>query len=159
MKALLVIAASLMLAACGSSNLVVLNPVKPVRTDTVQLVYEDSTVGVPDEAVAHTKQYMREAFFEGDAPAFREGMNGVTIRYGFIGFKDGSRIGRYFLGGLGNGGAKMVLRAEFYDAGGAKIGEVQSSGEIRGGFLGGSSNSAIKKAVDEIATYAESQLR
>lgn len=153
-------APALLLAACGSSNLVVLEPVKaPVRTDTVQLLYEDSTVGVPDDAVAHTKEYMQEAFFGGDQPVFHRGENGVTIRYGYIGFKDGSRLGRYFLGMLGNGGANMVLRAEFYDATGNKIGEAQSTGEINGGFLGGSSNSAIKKAVEEIADYAKAQLR
>jgi len=153
-----VVAPALLLAACGSSNLVVLEPVKaPVKTDTVQLVYENATVGVPDDAVANTKEYMNEAFFSGDHPVFHKGLNGISVHYGYIGFKKGSRFGRYMLGGLGNGGANMVLRAEFYDAAGNKIGEVQSTGKITGGFLGGSSNSAIKKAVKEVADYAESQ--
>jgi hypothetical protein len=154
------VAPALLLAACGSSNLVVLDPVRaPVKTDTVSLVYENSTVGVPEDAVAHTKQYMHEAFFTDDDAPFHEGMNGVSIHYGFIGYKNGSRIGRYFLGGLGNGDANMVLRAEFYGPNGEKLGEAQSTGKIGGGFLGGSSNSAIKKAVKEIENYAAATFR
>lgn len=143
------------LSACGSSNLIVTTPVaQPVKAETVDLVYEGSTVGVPDEAVARTKEYMEDAFFGGDHPAFRKGHGGVTLKYGYMGFKKGSRVGRYFLGFAGNGAANMVLRAEFFDASGQKIGEAQSTGRIGMGFLGGSSNSAIKKAVKEVHTYA-----
>jgi hypothetical protein len=148
------------LAGCGSSNLIVLDPVKaPIKADTISLVYENSTVGVPDDAVAQTKHYMHEAFFGGDHPAFREGMNGISIHYGYVGFKKGSRFGRWMIGNIGNAGANMVLRAEFYDAAGNKIGEAQSQGQINSGLLGGSANSAIKKAVKEIEQYAEAQFR
>jgi len=149
-----------MLSACGSSNLVVTTPIsQPIKSQTIALEYNQSTVGVPDEAIVATKNYMEDAFFGGKHPQFRHGNDGITIRYGYIGYKRGSRLGRYFLGFMGNGGANMVLRAEFIDASGNKIGEAQSTGQISSGFLGGSSNSAVKKAVKEIRDYAVAQFR
>ena len=153
--ALALVGASMM-AACGSSHMMVLTPAtQQVHVEQADLEYVDSTVGVPEEALAKTKQYMEDRFFSGDDAVFRRGDNGITVKYGFIGYKQGSRLGRYFLGALGNGGANMVLRAEFFDAAGNKLAEVQSEGEINAGFFGGSSNSAIKKAVKEIGDYAE----
>ncbi|MBA15571.1 MAG: hypothetical protein CMN73_04365 [Sphingomonas sp.] len=160
LKTIFVAVMAIALAACGKSSMVVLQPVShPVSTNVVQLVYENSTVGVPDDAVARTKQYMDEEFFTGDDAIFRNAEGGVTIRYGYIGFEEGSRVGRYFLGALGNDDAKMVLRAQFFDAQGNKIGEIQSEGTIGGGFFGGSSNSAIRRAVREVASYARAALR
>jgi hypothetical protein len=151
---------ALLLAACGGSSMMVLEPVKaPAKTDTAELTMENNTVGVPDEAIARTKEYMREEFFTGKKAVFREGKGGIGIRYGYIGYKEGSRVGRYFLGPLANSNAKMVLRAEFFDAAGNKIGEVQSQGDVGGGFFGGSHNSAIKRAVREIADYARATFR
>lgn len=156
----LALAGALMLSACGGSSMMVLEPVRPAaKSDTVTLEYDNSTVGVPDEAVARTKEYMAEEFFRGEKATFREGAGGVSIKYGYIGFKEGSRVGRWLLGPLVNSNAKMVLRAQFFDASGAKIGEIQSEGNVGGGFFGGSSNSAIKRSVKEIADYARTTLR
>lgn len=159
MRCAAMLAATLLLAACGGGSMMVLEPVRaPAKTNVVALEYDASTVGVPDDAIAKTKEYMAEEFFTGDDAVFRQGSEGVTIKYGYIGFKQGSRVGRWLLGPLVNSNAKMVLRAQFFDAGGAKIGEVQSEGTVGGGFFGGSSSSAIKRAVKEIATYSRSAL-
>lgn len=95
---------------------------------------------------------MQEAFFEKDA-AFSHG-RGLTVRYRFVGFDRGSRMSRYFLGGLAGGEAEMVLEAEFVAPDGKVLAKVQSQGRVNGGFFGGSSNSAIDGAVKEIRDYA-----
>lgn len=160
MKAAFAACVALALSACGASNMIVLEPNKtPMRADNVELVYDASTVGVPEEAIAKTKQFMEERFFRKDKAVFKAGAGGVTVKYGFIGYKEGSRMSRYFLGGLGNGAANMVLRASFYGPDGAKLSEAQSTGEIGSGFFGGSHESAIKKAVNEIGNYAEATYR
>lgn len=159
-KILLAVAAAAALSGCGASNMVVLQPVSKVtKAETAELVYENSTVGVPDQAVAKTKQFMEEAFFSGKKAVFKRGPGGVTVRYGFIGYKEGSRASRYFLGPLGNGKANMVLRAEFIGPDGGKLSETQSTGELGMGFFGGSHESAIKKAVGEISSYATATFR
>lgn len=160
MKKAIMLVMALVLAACGSSNLIVMEPVKaPAKTDAVTLVYDGSTVGVPEENITKTRQLMEEAFYGGKAPLFRNATGGVTIKYGYLSYKPGSQFGRYMLGGLGVGKAKMVLRADFVGADGVKLGSAQADAEISGGFFGGSSNSAIKKAVGEIRNYAAAQLK
>ncbi len=53
----------------------------------------------------------------------------------------------------------MVLEAEFVDPAGTVLSRVRAEGEIGMGVFGGSSNSAIDKAVKEIRDYAITHYR
>jgi len=141
------------LIGCGASHLIVEQPNRSsVRAQALDLQYDNTVTGVPQSASVHVQQKMEEAFFGKNAP-FARGRD-ITIRYRFIGYDKGSRIGRYFLGAMGVGEAQMVLEAEFVDPQGNILSRIRSEGEIGAGFFGGSSNSAINKAVKEIRQYA-----
>lgn len=156
LAALAAIAATL--SACGASHMVVMEPNRSaVKAEGVQLVYDDSVMGVPQEAVDKVKRYMQDRFF-GEGAAFTRG-NEMTVRYGFVGFDEGSQFSRWFFGGLGDGKATMVIQAEFVDQNGNVLAKVQSEGELSAGFFGGDSDSAIKKAVGEIGDYAETNFQ
>lgn len=58
------------------------------------------------------------------------------------------------LGGLAGGEAKMVVRAEFFDAAGNSLAVINAEGTISGGFLGGDAGSGLRGAAKEIAAYA-----
>lgn len=141
------------ISACASNHILVEQPaVTAFHTQSVALDYEAGGAGVTDDAAAYLQRKMQEAFFSGDTP-FARG-NGLTIRYRFIGFDRGSRMGRYFLGGLAGGEAQMVIQAEFVAPDGKVLAKIQSQSRVNGGFFGGSSNSAIDGAVKEIRDYA-----
>jgi hypothetical protein len=141
------------LSACASSNNIVLAPNSTNYTSpAVALVYDNATVQVEDKKVALLGKYLEEALFDAD-PAFAKGQ-GLTIKYGFIGYDEGSQAMRYLAGPLA-GGAKMVIVAEFFDPNGKSLAKIQSEGTVSGGFFGGDSDSAIKGAAKKIAKFAE----
>jgi len=149
--ALLVAAAPL--SACASNHLLVQQPASSrFHAQSVTLSYQGGGAAATDDAAAYLQQKMKEAFFEKDAP-FSQG-NELTVRYRFVGFDRGSRMSRYFLGGLAGGEAEMVIEAEFVAPDGKVLAKVQSQGRVQGGFFGGSSNSAIDGAVKEIHDFA-----
>jgi hypothetical protein len=146
------------LAACGSGHLVVEQANRSsIRAQSIQLEAADSTTTVPEGALAYTQEKLEAALFGGDRPVFQRGGRDLTVRYRYISFDRGSRAGRWLAGPLGMGEAQMVLEAEFVDPSGTVVARVRGQGELSGGFFGGSSNSAIDKAVNEIARYARQQ--
>lgn len=144
---------ALPLAGCGASHLIVEQPNRSaVRAQAIALKYDDSITGVPQSASDYVQRKMEEAFF-GKNAAFTRGQD-ITVRYGFVGFDKGSRLGRWALGSFGVGEAQMVIQAEFLDPQGTVLARVRSEGEVGAGFFGGSANTAIDKAVAEIRQYA-----
>lgn len=146
-------AASFGVSGCASSNNIVLAPNSTHYTSSnVSLVYDNATIKVEDKKVELLNKYLEEALFNSDA-AFAKG-DGLTIKYGFIGYDEGSQAMRYLAGPLA-GGAKMVIVAEFFDPAGNSLAKIQSEGTVAGGFFGGDSDSAIKGAAKKIAKFAE----
>lgn len=146
-----VLAGTLVAGCAGSSNMVVTPNQSDFRSQTVDLVYGGATVSAEDEGVTELKRYMEEAFYE--KGLFSRGA-GLTVKYGFMTYDEGSQAARYFLGMIGGGEAKMVVGAEFYDTNGNLLARIQSEGRLNGGFFGGDASSAVKKAAQEIANYA-----
>ena len=151
---MIVAAAAFSLSACmsNSSYIVQAANTSNYSATAVQLVYDDATVQVEQEKVELLNGYLAEAMFENDKSNFVPG-EGLTVKYGFVGYDEGSQAARYFAGGLA-GGAKMVIVAEFLDAEGNSLSKIQSEGSVAGGFFGGDSDSAIKGAAKQIAKYA-----
>jgi hypothetical protein len=146
-------AVSFGVSGCASSNNIVLAPNSAnYKSSNVALVYDNATVKVEDKKVALLNKYLEEALFDSDA-VFAKG-EGLTIKYGFIGYDEGSQAMRYLAGPLA-GGAKMVIVAEFLDPAGNSLAKIQSEGTVAGGFFGGDSDSAIKGAAKQIAKFAE----
>jgi hypothetical protein len=150
----LFIAVAAPLGGCAASHLIVEQPAtQVVHVDAVTLAYDDTTTAVPQSASAYVQHKMENAFFGGDHPLFQKGTQ-MTVRYHFVGYDAGSRVGRYFAGTFGVGEAQMVLEAVFVDGSGNTIARVRGQGQVRAGFFGGSANTGIDKAVKEIARYA-----
>jgi hypothetical protein len=158
-KLALLLFVAMPLTACASSHLIVEQPShSTLRANAVTLAYDETVTGVPQAASAYVQHKMEEAFFGAPQAYFTQGQE-MTVRYHFVGFDQGSRFGRYMLGALGVGEAQMVLEAQFVAPDGTVLAVVRGESEVRGGFFGGSSNTAIDKAVREIRDYAVQHFR
>jgi len=150
--------ASLGLGGCASSVLTVEKPhVGSERFSSAELVYDQSSVPVDQNNLDYTKEKMEAALFAGDSPIFTRG-SGLTIRYRYVGFNEGSRVGRYLLPGIA-GGATVILETDFVARDGTVLATVRGEGEVGGGFAGGSNKSGIDQAIEEIAAYAAREFR
>ena len=152
------IVASIALSACASSVLTVEKPYSGAeRYSSAELKYDQSSVPVDENNLSYTQRKLDQALFGGKSPIFKRGQ-GLTVRYRYVGFNEGSRVGRYLLPGIA-GGSKIVLEADFVNSEGAVLATVRGEGAVAGGFFGGSNKSGVDKAVSEIADYAARNFR
>lgn len=146
-------------AACANNSLMVETPnASSYRTQYASLEAADSTVNVDAENQAYTLRKLNDAFFGGETPLFREG-EGITAKFRYITFDEGSQVGRYLGGGILGGGSKVVLEVSFYAPSGNELAVVRSEAAVNGGFFGGSNKSGIDAAVKNVAEYAASEFR
>lgn len=146
------------LAGCANSSLLVEQPYTgSFRTMSATIVANTSTVAVDQENLDYTQRELEEAFFGGDDPVFTRG-DGMTVRYRYLGFDEGSQALRYLTGPIA-GGSKVVLEVEFVGPSGEVLSTVRGEGTVSGGFFGGSNKSGIDNAIKEIATYAEERFK
>jgi hypothetical protein len=145
------------LAACGGSKLTVVQPLNSYTGPQSLLLEYQPSSAVPDSVANYVQSKMDHAFFKGNPP-FGRGRD-ITVRYRFVEFEPGSRVGRAVLGPLGIGTAEVAVEAQFLDQQGKLIARVRSRGETRAGIFGGSFYSAIDRAVEDIRRYAISQFK
>jgi hypothetical protein len=152
-------AAALTLSACANSALTVESPNRANYHTNMAQVQRDPEmiVAVDAENLTYTQRELEKAFFEGEAPLFQRGQ-GLTVRYRYVGFNEGSRLGRYLTGGI-TGGSKVVLEVDFVNPDGTVMSTVRGEGTVSGGVLGGSNKSGIDKAVKRVAEYAATHYR
>lgn len=151
--------AALTLAGCANSALTVETPNRSDFRAAAASVERDPEmiVAVDSANLAYTQQELEKALFTGKAPLFDRG-SGLTVRYRYVGFEEGSRLGRYLTAGM-TGGSQVVLEVDFLGPDGAVLSTVRSQGNVSGGLFGGSNKSGIDKAVKKIAEYAAAQFR
>ncbi|MEM1132952.1 MAG: DUF4410 domain-containing protein [Pseudomonadota bacterium] len=155
-KLLFASALALTVSACANSSLLVERPNSSAyRSDSANIVYDNSTVEVDEENLTYTQKEMEEAFFGGDEPLFTKG-DGMTVRYRYLSFDEGSQTARYFAGPFA-GGSKVVMEVDFVDPNGTVMSTVRGEGTVSGGFFGGSNKSGIQEAIEEVAEYAHTQ--
>lgn len=151
-------ALALSVAACSNSALIVEMPnSSDYRTSNALVVAGQSAVEIDEDNTEYTERKMRQAFFEGDAPIFVEG-DGITAKYRYVAFDEGSQALRYLAGPIA-GGSKVLLEVEFIGPEGKTLAVVRGEGSVSGGFFGGSNKSGIDKAIDKIAAYAEKEFK
>ncbi|MGB7370785.1 MAG: hypothetical protein WA907_05995 [Erythrobacter sp.] len=149
---------ALMTSACASSLLSVEQPYTgDARYQTANLQYDESAVPVDQDNLEYTAEKMENALFDGDSPIFSRG-DGITIRYRYVGFNEGSRVGRWLTGGIG-GQSKVLLEVDFVDQSGDVVARVRGEGGVGGGLAGGSNKTGIDKAIAEVAEYAARTFR
>lgn len=149
---------ALAVSGCASSALLVEQPkTGSYRTATALVTYDGSNVPVDDDNVSYTQERMEKEFFGGDVPLFAKG-EGITVKYRYIGFDEGSQAARYLLGPIA-GGSKILLEADFLGPDGSLLAQVRGEGSVSGGFFGGSNKSGIDQAVEKIAEYAAANFK
>ena len=127
-------------------------PLYPIRAPPPRLCSPAPTLAELERVCA-----MDAALFDGETPIFRRG-DGITVRYRYVGFNEGSRVGRYLTAGIG-GSSKVLLEADFVGPNGTLLARVRGEGSVSGGLFGGSNKTGIDKAIEEIADYAARTFR
>lgn len=152
------ITATLLLSGCSSSNTQVLGNAT-IQKGVVQkydsFVIEESIIAnnVPQEKRTYFQNKLGTMFKDG---GFKDG-NGIKVTYSFMAYNEGSQFSRYMLGGLGGGKGKLMVKTSFYDVKtGALLNEIQSEGEVSGGFFGGSFDGTLNAVAEEIYNFAKS---
>ena len=152
-KVLFASALALALSACASGALTVETPnASDYRTDTATIVHDNSRVEVDENNLTYTEEKLAKELYEGEDAPFSKG-DGLTIKYRYVGFDEGSRAARYLLGPFA-GGSKIHLEVDFVSPAGEVLATVRGEGSVSGGFMGGSNKSGIDKAIKEVAEYA-----
>lgn len=159
MQKLMVAAAlAFSVTGCASSALMVEKPnSSSFRTNQATVSYDKSNVSVDDDNITYTQERMEKEFFGGAAPIFARG-DGITVKYRYIGFDEGSQAARYFLGPIA-GGSKILLEADFIGPDGGLLAQVRGEGSVSGGFIGGSNKTGIDQAVEKIAEFAAANFK
>lgn len=142
------------LTSCGAGRTIVADPVVipcHVSTNSVSIVRDRDCVNVcEDVKCTFEKQLSKKLFSDG---VLQNGP-GVTLKYRFIQYNEGSRFSRYMWGGIGNAGeASVMIEVSYLDPQNNVLGKIQTEGRIGSGLFGGSSDNAIEKAADEVANY------
>lgn len=153
MRRHLLLAALLLLAACGSGKTTVENPAAATQRYTLATItVAPSTITVPPEVQQYTFDAVKKELYE--EHRFTPGQ-GLTVELSFIQFEAGDRMKRWFAGMTGWGEASISVRAVYRDIAGQEVGRIVAQGTISGGFFGGSQDDALDKLAGEIAEYAE----
>lgn len=144
------------ICGCGSGRTIVKNqPSENFLSKSVTLE-EDLTKGgaqIDRTDKEHFVKHLKEKLFE--KKQFIEG-DGLKIKYYFSDADKGSRSERYF-GGFGAGTGTIHVIVDYIDKSGTAIVSTESIGTVTGGGFGGSFDTAIEHAADEIAKYTIKQ--
>jgi len=134
-----------------------MDPGEARQGSSVAVVRGQSTVPVPDDAVMTFTEKLNELLYQ--KGGLKKGTD-VTLTFRFVQFNPGSRLGRWFTGGIGNTGeGSLTIEVVYTDGTGKSLGKIMSEGKIGSGFLGGSSDNAIEKAAAEVASYTLTHFR
>lgn len=149
----LICVAALVVSACGTSrNIVENNTAEHVRVRTFQIQHTNDTVYVPQRTQNRFHEVLANEFYRNAGFSYGDG---ITVRYRFVSLTQGNRAMRFLAGGIGNAGqASLVIESEFLDENGTVLATIQTEGRIDSGLLGGSYNSAMERAAEEITAYA-----
>lgn len=145
--------ALLLISGCSSSSTMVMQPKVMQQNQYSSYNVEEVVIAnnVPSEARQYFKTYLEKTLDE----KHQVKGNDLKIKYSFIEFNEGNQFSRWMLGGIGGAGkGVLTVKTEFYDKNDAKIGEIQSKGEVGAGFFGGSFNGTLEKVAEEVSDYA-----
>ena len=147
------VAAAAILSACGTGRVMVLEPVKINKSITgVTIERDQSTVDVPTEITDKFETHLRAKL---DEAGFKDNKD-LTLHYRFIQVNEGSRFGRWFLGGIGNvGEGTLTTEIKYLDINRQEVGKVQAEGKIGSGAFGGGFDNAIESAIEEVVGYTK----
>ena len=145
----------LLLSGCGTSRTMVLEPVTlQSKPSQISLIKTKNTVAVSQKSQDYFHEALKHTLYK--KGNLQEGPKGsdLTLEYRFVQFDEGSRMKRYLTGGFGNSGeGSMTIQVIYRDKTGKEIGRTQTEGKIGSGFFGGSSDSALTKAAEDVAHY------
>lgn len=147
------IATAVILSACGTGRIMVLEPVKLNQAITgVTIERDESTVTVPTEITDKFETHLREKLNEA---GFKDNKD-LILHYRFIQMNEGSQFGRWFFGGIGNvGEGTLMTEIKYLDSNRQEIGKIQAEGKISSGVFGGGFDNAIESSIEEFVAYTK----
>jgi len=143
----------LSLSACGTARTSVENlSEEMIHARTIRIMPGEHTVYVPTRTHSQFAEDLAEELYEKIEFGYGDG---VTVRYRFTGFDEGSRVSRFMFGGIGNAGeSSIIISSDFIDQNGQILATIRTEGRIDSGFMGGGMSSALERAAEDIADYA-----
>ncbi len=154
MKNLLTIMTCILtLAACGTSTSIVKQSNPNMQgTQTIAISEADPTVAVPTDMREHLMAALETNLYQ--QHQFQRGTE-VTLRYRFIGYKEGSRLKRWLADSTGSWGeGSMTVHSQFVDQQGKVLAEMETLGRIDSGIFGGAIKSAANRIAQDVAQHA-----
>jgi hypothetical protein len=142
---------SFTLAGCGTGKTMVMDAGEARKASSISVSEGQATVAVPVDAETTFRKKLDELLFA--KGGIKQGQD-VTLTYRFVQFNEGNRLTRWFWGGIGNAGeGNLTIEVTYADPSGKQLGKIMSEGKIGSGFFGGSSDDAIERAAEEVASY------
>jgi hypothetical protein len=150
-KELFSLLGALALASCGASSTLIIEQPQQVRYEP-QAVPASFTIrsaapgdDVPQESIAAFEKRVRTKLE-------RAGVTGLLIEYHFIRTGTDEQLDRWFTGGSGR--RSVTVDVIFKNANAERLARIQAEGRYEPGLFGGSLQSALNRAADEVAAYA-----
>jgi hypothetical protein len=152
MRGLCVLVLVVTLAGCGTARTLVLEPVSSSsKYPNAELIAQNPHVDVPQSVTDLLESVIRKGLY--DTGAFGVGSD-LRIYYTFVSHQPGDRFQRWFWGGIGNAGeGSVTIMVRYVDASDVELAKTQVEGRIGSGFFGGSIDSAIEKAGDDVVKF------
>jgi len=161
MRLIVVIALSLVTAACGGRGLVRYE--EPVEApfqeaETARVVFYDSGVLVPSDVdKVFRNQLENKLFFRG---GFREGTDGIIVAYRYQNYADGRVLPRIWSLGIADEAEEaLVVEAVVLSPEGERAGSIIVKGRQRLGITEGFDDGAYEEAAEEVAEYVIAHYR
>lgn len=150
---------ALLLSGCGAGRTTILErPTMSIEATGIDILMEDPLTPMPEDLIARFARAMNAAFLD-EKTGFVRGSD-LKIRWRVVQFEAGSRFARWLTAGIGNAGeASMTAEVRFLTPDDIQVARIHVEGRLGSGFFGGSIDSALEKAAEEAADYAQANFR
>ena len=157
-KLFLIITTTFIVAACGTGKVMVKKPIENARPIAGVIIKPDqSLVSVNHKSLEVFEKRLNNKLYESKEGAYKK-TDDLIVQYRFIQMQEGSQMGRWLTGGIGNiGESNMTVEIRLFDKNKKQLGKFLTEGKISSGFFGGSLDSALERSADEAAYYIRSQ--
>jgi len=150
----------LLLSGCGTGSTSIIKPVSRIENSDYSIMVNSvssADAKVSQEMLQKIKQMLVQKLKSSNAfNAVSMQQGTITINVNIVTFDEGSQAGRWLAGGIGEmGKGEIVLETTFIDSRSKnEIGKIRTHGDVVGGFLGGSIDSAYSNALSEVVSFA-----
>jgi hypothetical protein len=156
-KAGVVGAIAMTLAACGGAQTTVVEPAQPIKTTAIMVQEMRSSVSIPSELMAELRDKLTAKLYK--PGGFGKG-NGLKLAYRVVEYDGGTGASRWSYNAMtGSAEGSLVIEAVYLDKSGKEVGRVRAEGKVGSSLLGHSMDDAVDHVTDELAQYTNDTFR